>query len=382
MGYRGKMRVCSSIEELCGEIAGTCGDTVFLIWLPGDLRMRLPEEAPELADALERARRRGEREDRLVASWRLRWFGGVLAFMAGWAWLAGFLSAPGDLTARLNVAARTVLSSPVAGLALLLFVVFGFLPWYQARKRRGEQGGGQSGDVAEMIPVWRFEAWLHLQRSPVTMLLLGLLAVVFVVQLYVDGTGGGHSPVAAAGLVKTAYADGQWWRLLTAPLLHGGVVHFLLNSAALLYLGKRMETLARWPHLPLVFLAAACVGGAASAALVAASSVGASGGLMGWLGFLIVFETLHSRLVPRPARRRLVAGVLLTALIGVLGYRFIDNAAHAGGLLAGMIYAAIVFPKSSSPGLPRATLIDRLAGGGAALVLLLAGATAVSTMLG
>ena len=45
-----------------------------------------------------------------------------------------------------------------------------------------------------------------------------------------------------------------------------------------------------------------CVGGEASARFVAAPSVGASGGLMGWLGFLMVFETLHKRLVPRRAQ--------------------------------------------------------------------------------
>jgi membrane associated rhomboid family serine protease len=90
---------------------------------------------------------------------------------------------------------------------------------------------------------------------------------------------------------------------------------------------------------------------------------------MGWLGFLLVFETLHGRLVPRQARRRLAAGVLLTALIGLVGYRFLDNAAHAGGLVAGMLYAAMVFPASSSPVRPRSTITDRVAGAAALAVL-------------
>ncbi|MGL4401941.1 MAG: hypothetical protein ACRCXD_18935, partial [Luteolibacter sp.] len=63
------------------------------------------------------------------------------------------------------------------------------------------------------------------------------------------------------------------------------------------------------------------------------------------------------------------AGVVLTAVIGLIGYRFIDNAAHAGGLLAGMIYAAIVFPASASPERPRSNLIDRVTGSAALGVL-------------
>jgi membrane associated rhomboid family serine protease len=119
----------------------------------------------------------------------------------------------------------------------------------------------------------------------------------------------------------------------------------------------------------MVFLFSAMVGGEASAHFLDAPSVGASGGLMGWLGFLLVFETLHSALVPRSAKRRLLGGVLMTALIGVVGYRFIDNAAHFGGLLAGMAYAGIVFPKSSSVLRPKMNVTDRIVGVGSLAVI-------------
>jgi membrane associated rhomboid family serine protease len=155
-----------------------------------------------------------------------------------------------------------------------------------------------------------------------------------------------------------------------------------MNAAGLAYLGKRLEVFARWPHLPMVFLFAACIGGEASARFTTAPSVGASGGLMGWLGFLLVFETLHKELIPRSARRRLLAGVFLTALIGLIGYRYIDNSAHAGGLLAGMAYAAIVFQRSASACRPRLTLTDRIAGIAALGVLLAAGAFAIHQLLG
>jgi membrane associated rhomboid family serine protease len=155
-----------------------------------------------------------------------------------------------------------------------------------------------------------------------------------------------------------------------------------MNASALVYLGRRLEVFARWPHLPMVFLFSACAGGEASARFVAAPSVGASGGLMGWLGFLLVFETLHESLVPLRARRRLAAGVLLTALIGLVGYRYIDNAAHAGGLLAGMMYAVIVFPKSSSTERPNSTVTDRIAAGACLFVLVASAFLAASRIIG
>ena len=263
------------------------------------------------------------------------------------------------------------------GITLLMFLIFAFIPWYQARKRLRELARWTHGDIAAIVPMLRFETWLEWQKSPVTRLILGLM---------VTGRAGPVDArtirLAAAGLVKDRYLHGEWWRLLTAPWLHGNLVHFLMNGAALIYLGKRLEVFARWPHVPLVFLFSACIGGEASARFVAAPSVGASGGLMGWLGFLLVFESLHGRLVPRKASRRLLAGVLLTGLIGVIGYRFIDNAAHLGGLLAGMLYAWIVFPKSSSPVRPSSTVTDRIAGSAALVLLILSAFFAILKILG
>jgi membrane associated rhomboid family serine protease len=124
------------------------------------------------------------------------------------------------------------------------------------------------------------------------------------------------------------------------------------------------------------------VGGEASARFLDAPSVGASGGLMGWLGFLLVFETLHSALVPRSAKRRLIGGVLMTALIGLVGYRFIDNAAHFGGLLAGMVYAGIVFPKSVSVLRPKMNATDRIVGMASLAVIAASAFLAVIRMMG
>ena len=52
----------------------------------------------------------------------------------------------------------------------------------------------------------------------------------------------------------------------------------------------------------------------------------------------------------------------MTGLIGLVGYKFIDNAAHFGGLLAGIAYAGIVFPRSASVIRPRINLADRVIG--------------------
>jgi len=372
--FKGVRHASESPDALICAIREDRDAGVNLVWTPGHDHMILPEELPGAADAVLASRKRCAVGSLLDAQANLRWFGGLLAGLViymlyqGW-FFAPRLAAPAQ---RLGFALHAILSSMSIGITLLMFLVFAFIPWYQAHKRLRELGRWTDSDLAAAVPVLRFETWLDFQKAPVTKLLLGLVTLVALAQIFCEVKTAGLASMmslfhnwdgaVAAGMMKDRYLHGQWWRLFTAPFLHGNVVHFLMNAAALLYLGKRLEVFARWPHLCLVFLFAACLGGEASARFIQAPSVGISGGLMGWLGFLLVFEALHGRLIPHKANRRLLAGVLLTGLVGLIGYRFIDNAAHLGGLLAGMFYAGIVFPQSTSPCRPRSTVTDLLAG--------------------
>jgi membrane associated rhomboid family serine protease len=255
------------------------------------------------------------------------------------------------------------MSNGWVGVSLLLALILGAIPWYRGwKEERLWRSAGD--DTTEHVAEARFESWLGMQRAPVTAVLIALTVLVGLLQVVLPGEGW-----ELAGLVKDAVRGGERWRLLTAPWLHGHPVHWFVNAGALAYLGKRCEALARWPHLLSVFLIAAWLGGEASVWLVSKASVGASGGLLGLLGFLLVFETLHRKLVPVSARRRLLAGVLVTGLLGLVGFQFIDNAAHAGGLVAGMVYAGVVFPPSVSPLRPRALRRDRVVGSLAGVVL-------------
>jgi membrane associated rhomboid family serine protease len=376
---KGVRQGCSSLEELEGVLRADDKGLVMLVWTPESGRCVVPEEVEGLTRAIVEVRRRWVVEDMADGVHRVKMLGGGLTilfaylFYGGWRNLEALERANGlsfGIWDKSKWILKEMSQSTTVGLALLIFLVFAFIPWYQAFKKSRELMRG-GVDTKGMISTLRFETWLEMQRAPLTWVILGLVGVVFLVQVVVDrnlfGIGGS---LQRAGLIKSSYWGGEYWRILTAPMLHGGVVHFVMNALGLLYLGKRMEVFARWPHLPAVFIFSAMVGGEATARFLDVASVGASGGLMGWLGFLLVFETLHSRLVPRSARRRLLGGLVVTVMIGLVGYRFIDNAAHLGGLVAGMVYAGIVFPKSASVERPKMNMTDRLLGVGAMILVI------------
>jgi len=387
---KGATHSCASLAEISEKIRKDSGNSILFVWTPDSEFCHLPEEIEPLSDPIHEVRKRWALEDFTAANQRLRWLGSLTTVFIAYISFQYILllqrieQANGvklDFLEQVTWVIKQLIASTPVGISLLCFLIFGFIPWYQARKTHREMAL-YGYDPKAIRSVLRFETWLSLQKSPASKLILIAISIVFLAQIIGDQSlFGFDDSIHQAGLVKSAYAEGESWRLFTAPMLHGGLLHFAMNALALLYLGKRMEVFARWPHLPIVFLLSALMAGEASARFTALTSVGASGGLMGWLGFLLVFETLHHRLVPRNARRRLLAGVFLTALIGIIGYRFIDNAAHFGGLVAGVIYAAIVFPKSSSPLRPRMNLTDRFVGSVCLAVIFLSSVMATLKIL-
>ena len=380
---KGRRAEVGSFEELAQVIVKDAGARVDLVWTPEARHCVLPEEIPALLPALRESRIRWARWEIEEGKQQMTVFGGVFAVMLLW----GYYS-----TGKIVVNASI-------GLSLLLFLLLGFFPWYQGHKRLQRAKKWAAGEMVVDAEALRFETWLSFQKTPVTRLTFRLLALVGIVQLLVElhvynlkhglegmdvlrglwhhvlrfGTIDVSTTVAKAGLTKSGHQATEWWRFLTGPFLHGHWLHWLMNASALAYLGKRVEAFARWPHMVLVLVVSMWVGGEASVHFMAKDSVGISGGLMGLLGFLMVFESMHRRLVPESSRRRLLAGIVMTGVLGYVFRNIIDNACHIGGLLAGMAYALLVFPKSASPHRPRTTSAD-LVLGGAALGLLIASA--------
>jgi membrane associated rhomboid family serine protease len=369
---KGKGHGFESLEALRRHLESGRG-RILWVWTPERERVVAPEEVGELADTLRKRRlifARGDEED---ARQSLP-FTGIGLLLGGYAYVTG--------AQPLGFHGLEVLI--MAGLAFLYFTA---RPWWASRKGRQAARDLTRERMAEEIPEARFDLWMETQKAPLTKVLLGLVAFVWIIQMITPGLG-----IKEAGLDKIRYALGERWRLFTGAFLHGNLIHFVLNASALWYLGRRVEILARWPQLATSFLLSMVGGGWATISwwqmklslgkLQAATSVGVSGAVCGLLGFLLVFETLHRPLVPRPARRRLAAILVSLVVIGILGFRFIDNAAHFGGLAIGAVYAFLVFPKSSSPERPRILGQDYVIGGVALALIGASAAVAVAAMLG
>ncbi|MBK1678927.1 rhomboid family intramembrane serine protease [Rhodocyclus tenuis] len=190
-------------------------------------------------------------------------------------------------------------------------------------------------------------------RQPVlrvTPLLIGINVLVFLAML-ANGAGVWHSPngvqLAWGANFGPATQDGQWWRLASAMFLHFGVLHLLLNMWALWDSGQFVERFYGYARFAAIYFISGVSGNLLS--LVAhqgqAVSGGASGAIFGVYGALLVC-LWHERQFLQPSEFRWLfwgaAGfAALTIVFGLL-VEGIDNAAHIGGFIAGVLSGTVL----------------------------------------
>jgi len=137
----------------------------------------------------------------------------------------------------------------------------------------------------------------------------------------------------------------QWWRLVTAMFLHSGLLHIGMNMWCLVDLGPEVESLFSATKFTVLYLVTGVAGFIISLWWSPFGvSVGASGAVLGLIGVLIGVSFHHGHL-GREYRSQLWKWVLYIAVIGIVGPRFgvgIDNAAHFGGLAAGLALGYLV----------------------------------------
>ena len=133
---------------------------------------------------------------------------------------------------------------------------------------------------------------------------------------------------------------GQWWRLVTAIFLHAGILHIGLNLWVLFDIAPEVEGLFGMSKFVVFFLATGIFGYVVSLWwMPMVLSIGASGAIMGLIGVLIG-ATFHHGRMGKDYRSMLWRWVIYIAIFGL--FFNIDNAAHFGGLGAGILLGYLV----------------------------------------
>lgn len=140
-------------------------------------------------------------------------------------------------------------------------------------------------------------------------------------------------------------SQGEFWRLITAGFLHGGLLHFLMNTWVMLDLSAAVEDLFGSRRMVLIYFCATVGGFFASAVWSNAISTGASAGLFGLIGAMIAAGSMSGTLQGMALKAQYKRWAIYSLIFGVVAnfgmFGNIDNAAHIGGLAGGFVAARV-----------------------------------------
>lgn len=140
--------------------------------------------------------------------------------------------------------------------------------------------------------------------------------------------------------------SGEYWRLFTSNYLHFGIIHLAVNMLSLNNVGRMLEQFIGPWRFALIYTFAGIAGSAASIWWNPyANGVGASGAVIGIVGILLALLTTN--LIERKARFSMLRSMAISAgLMILISFQAnVDNAAHLGGLAAGMIGGYFIYPE-------------------------------------
>lgn len=191
--------------------------------------------------------------------------------------------------------------------------------------------------------------------APLTIILILINILIFVVLSFMGPTTNAAF-MAEHGAMYPHYVVGekQFWRLFTCMFLHFGIEHLGANMLSLYIFGERVErTLGKVKYLIMYILSG--LGGSVASlgmSLLLGTdyvSAGASGAIFGVIGCLLAIVIKDSRRFEYLTRSKigLLVGYSLFAGATSTG---IDNAAHIGGLLTGVLCGLIMYFKGNKGG--------------------------------
>ncbi|WP_017595400.1 rhomboid family intramembrane serine protease [Nocardiopsis potens] len=177
---------------------------------------------------------------------------------------------------------------------------------------------------------------------------LALMVLGYVAQLVDEAVSGGMLTGALAMNPWRVIVQGDWYLLITAAFLHGGVLHLAFNGFALYVVGRQLEDWLGHLRFTVLWLLSAVGGSVLSMAVAVAGavaaptpadipvqlSVGASGAIFGLFGAVLLVGR-RLRLDTRFILGLLAVNLLITFLVPGISWT-----AHIGGLATGLVLGA------------------------------------------
>lgn len=181
-------------------------------------------------------------------------------------------------------------------------------------------------------------------KKPIVTYSLIFICILVFILMYVLGNGStdNYTLLIFGANVDTLTKNGDYYRLFTSMFLHIGILHLLCNMYSLYIIGKEVENVFGKVKYLIIYLLSGIAGSILSLAFNHNTiCAGASGAIFGLLGALLYFGYYYRTYLGATLTRSIIPVIVLNLIIGFTSSG-IDNAAHIGGLVGGILIAMAV----------------------------------------
>lgn len=189
------------------------------------------------------------------------------------------------------------------------------------------------------------------KKNPIITYGIMLICLIVFLSMYFFGNGSQDiSTLLKFGAnVDTLTTSGDYYRLFTCIFLHIGFTHIILNMYSLYVIGPQIESFFGKLKFIFIYLFSGISGSILSIAFSHnVVSAGASGAIFGLLGSMVYFGYYYRAYLGSVIKSQILPIIFMNLLIGFL-ITGIDNAAHIGGLIGGIIASmAVGIPEKST----------------------------------
>jgi rhomboid protease GluP len=134
---------------------------------------------------------------------------------------------------------------------------------------------------------------------------------------------------------------GRWWTLLSASFIHGGILHIFFNMFALRQLGPFVLQEYGFNRFTIIYLLSGILGFYISYLAGVFLTIGASASICGLIGAILYYGKSRGGLYGETIYRQAMGWVIGLVLFGIM-VPGINNWAHGGGIVAGMLIGLIL----------------------------------------
>lgn len=181
-------------------------------------------------------------------------------------------------------------------------------------------------------------------KKPTATYSLILICILIFILMYILGNGSEdtYTLLKFGANLDALTKNGQYYRLFTSMFLHIGIIHLLCNMYSLYIIGREVEIVFTKKKYLIIYLLSGIAGSILSLAFNHNTvCAGASGAIFGLLGALLYFGYYYRVYLGASVTRSILPVVIINLIIGFVSTG-IDNAAHIGGLVGGILIAMAV----------------------------------------